>query len=89
MAAAGRSVFATVGTTQFDALTSTLLSDEVLSLLASQSYDRLVLQIGRGAEPQIPASSPVKVEWCVAVLLNRAALLGCLMANSVRSASRS
>ena len=55
--------FATVGTTQFDALIRTLLSDEVLTLLANQGYDRLVLQTGRGAEPVLPETSPLPVEW--------------------------
>ena len=55
--------FATVGTTQFDALTATLLTTEVLASLAAQGYTRLVLQVGRGAEPQVPASPPLAVEW--------------------------
>ena len=58
-----RTIFATVGTTQFDVLTETLVSDDVLQLLASQKYDRLVLQIGRGIAPQVPPSPPLKVEW--------------------------
>ncbi|KOO23495.1 udp-n-acetylglucosamine transferase subunit alg13-like protein [Chrysochromulina tobinii] len=53
-----RIVFATVGTTQFDELTTTLLSDEVLSTLAAQGYTRLVMQLGRGTEPSLPSSPP-------------------------------
>lgn len=58
-----KTCFATVGTTQFDALISSLLSAEVLGLLASQGYTRLLLQIGRGAEPCLPASAPLEIEW--------------------------
>ena len=55
--------FATVGTTQFDGLVETLLSGEVLALLAKHGYTELRLQVGRGTEPKIPASPPLKVEW--------------------------
>jgi len=60
-----RTVFATVGTTQFDALTQALVSTEVTALLARQGYRRLVIQIGRGSEPTLPASPPpaLSVEW--------------------------
>lgn len=63
MAPRRRAVFATVGTTQFDAFVSTLLSAEVLALLASQGYTHLRLQLGRGAEPAVPAAPPLEVEW--------------------------
>ena len=46
--------FATVGTTQFDALTSTLLSRELLETLRRQGYGELLVQYGRGAEPAPP-----------------------------------
>lgn len=61
-----RIVFATVGTTQFDELTTTLLSDEVLSTLAAQGYTRLVMQLGRGTEPSLPSSPPppLQIDWC-------------------------
>ena len=61
----GKSVFATVGTTQFDALTQSLVCTEVTELLARQGYSRLVIQIGRGAEPALPSSPPpaLSVEW--------------------------
>ena len=55
--------FATVGTTQFDALTTTLLSDEVLSALAAQGYTRLIMQLGRGTEPTLPPSPPLEIDW--------------------------
>ena len=59
-----KTCFATVGTTQFDALVSSLLSEEVLGLLAHQGYTRLLLQVGRGAEPRVPACAPLAIEWC-------------------------
>ena len=58
-----RTAFATVGTTQFDELTAALTSAEVLQLLARQGYERLVLQVGRGAEPVMPDSLPLTVDW--------------------------
>ena len=58
-----RVVFATVGTTQFDALIKVLLTDETLALLAGQGYDCLRLQVGRGSEPTMPSQPPLKVEW--------------------------
>lgn len=59
-----RTVFATVGTTQFDALTQALVSVEVIKLLAQQGYTRLLLQIGRGAEPVLSSPAPaLPVEW--------------------------
>lgn len=59
----GGSVFATVGTTLFDSLIATLLTPEVLDTLASLGYRRLVLQVGKGAEPPLPAASPLELEW--------------------------
>jgi beta-1,4-N-acetylglucosaminyltransferase len=58
-----RTVFATVGTTQFDALTRALVSAEVTSLFAQQGYTRLLLQIGRGAEPVLSSPAALAVEW--------------------------
>ena len=55
-------VFATVGTTQFETMVNTLLSAEVLALLAAQGYERLVLQTGRGPEPELPAQPPLAIE---------------------------
>lgn len=63
MAPANKMVFATVGTTQFDTLTTTLLSDEVLATLAAQGYKRLVMQLGRGTEPTVPEAPPLAIEW--------------------------
>eukprot|EP00315_Gephyrocapsa_oceanica_P000752 CAMPEP_0185336004 /NCGR_PEP_ID=MMETSP1363-20130426/88793_1 /TAXON_ID=38817 /ORGANISM="Gephyrocapsa oceanica, Strain RCC1303" /LENGTH=169 /DNA_ID=CAMNT_0027935043 /DNA_START=39 /DNA_END=544 /DNA_ORIENTATION=- len=60
-----RVCFATVGTTQFDALTLALVSHEVTGLLARHGYSCLRLQIGRGAEPVLPSDPPppIPVEW--------------------------
>ena len=44
-ARAGELVFATVGTTQFDGLVQALLAPEALSLLASQGYRCLIIQV--------------------------------------------
>ena len=55
--------FATVGTTQFDALTSTLLSRELLETLRRQGYGELLVQYGRGAEPAPPTQPPLDVGW--------------------------
>mmetsp|Transcript_52628 Transcript_52628/g.138390 ORF Transcript_52628/g.138390 Transcript_52628/m.138390 type:complete len:165 (+) Transcript_52628:57-551(+) len=57
------SVFATVGTTQFDKLIETLLTDDVLGALARHGYHTLRLQVGRGAEPAVPAKAPIHIEW--------------------------
>ena len=61
-----RVCFATVGTTQFDALTLALVSHEVTGLLARHGYSCLRLQIGRGAEPVLPSDPPppIPIEWC-------------------------
>ena len=58
-----KTVFATVGTTQFGALADALLSDAVLAQLVQMGYTRLVLQLGRGPEPNMPASPPLSIEW--------------------------
>ena len=55
--------FATVGTTSFEGLVDRLLSTEILDLLARQGYSRLVMQLGRGPEPTLPASSPIQITW--------------------------
>ena len=55
--------FATVGTTQFDVLIETLLSDQALALLARHGFTHLRLQVGRGTEPTLPSLPPLKVEW--------------------------
>lgn len=48
-----KTVFVTVGTTEFDQLISVISSSEALRVLKSLGYQRLVLQIGRGKfEPE-------------------------------------
>ena len=44
-----KSVFVTVGTTEFDALIRRISSPSILAQLRSRGYRRVVLQIGRGA----------------------------------------
>lgn len=56
-------VFATVGTTEFDGLVQAVLSDDILSLLSSQGYRQLTLQLGRGPEPSIPPAAPLEITW--------------------------
>ena len=56
-------LFGTVGTTAFASLGDVLLSPEVLSELHAQGYRRLLLQLGRGPEPQIPDAAPLAIEW--------------------------
>ena len=46
---ADKSVFVTVGTTEFDALIRRLCSSPILARLRARGFRRLVLQIGRGA----------------------------------------
>ena len=43
-----RTVFVTVGTTEFDALTRRVRSPVILSLLGSRNSQKFVFQIGRG-----------------------------------------
>lgn len=45
-----KSVFVTVGTTEFDTLIQTIIEPAVLNLLLSLNYKKLVLQIGRGQD---------------------------------------
>ncbi|KXZ41565.1 hypothetical protein GPECTOR_390g204 [Gonium pectorale] len=49
MAAAERSVFVTVGTTKFDALVERVDSLELLRILRSKGYSKLVIQKGNGS----------------------------------------
>ena len=56
-------LFAAVGTTQFDGLVASLVAPEMLALMASQGFKRLVLQLGKGPDPAIPKDPPLKVEW--------------------------
>ena len=58
-----RTVFATVGTTQFDALIRTLCSPDVLAALAAAGYTALRLQVGHGAAPPEVVDPPLAFEW--------------------------
>lgn len=60
---AKKTVFATVGTTSFTALVDTLLSADVLAALRAQGYTRLVIQLGRGSEPALPANAPLEISF--------------------------
>lgn len=54
MAKAGaRTVFVTVGTTQFDDLVSEVTKLETVLLLNSQGYSKIVVQFGSGAIPKL------------------------------------
>ena len=55
--------FATVGTTQFEGLVATLLSEQIMQLLAAQGFSKLMIQLGRGPEPVLPKSPPLQIEW--------------------------
>lgn len=45
---AKKSVFITVGTTDFDALISSIDNEEFITFLSSHGFAEIVLQIGRG-----------------------------------------
>ncbi|KAJ8311496.1 LOW QUALITY PROTEIN: hypothetical protein KUTeg_010851 [Tegillarca granosa] len=52
-----KSVFVTVGTTQFDKLIRTVTSPEICKKLKSRGYEKLILQIGKGEV--VPSSSKI------------------------------
>jgi beta-1,4-N-acetylglucosaminyltransferase len=57
-----KTVFVTVGTTEFDQLISVISSPESLRVLRSLGYQRLVLQIGRGKfEPESGVREGIQV----------------------------
>ncbi|KAM9274267.1 UDP-N-acetylglucosamine transferase subunit ALG13-like [Morus bassanus] len=58
-----KSVFVTVGTTSFDDLIATVCSPAALQVLQSRGYEKLVLQVGRGAlKPELCSTSALAVE---------------------------
>uniref|UniRef100_A0A8C5TSI5 UDP-N-acetylglucosamine transferase subunit ALG13 n=1 Tax=Malurus cyaneus samueli TaxID=2593467 RepID=A0A8C5TSI5_9PASS len=57
-----KSVFVTVGTTSFDELIAAARSPPALQALHSRGYQKLVLQVGRGALPQPGSSGALAVE---------------------------
>ncbi|XP_062577630.1 UDP-N-acetylglucosamine transferase subunit ALG13 homolog isoform X2 [Saccostrea cucullata] len=58
----GRSVFITVGTTEFEKLTNAVCSSTVLSTLLNLGYRKVTVQIGRGKEPTIDRVPGIEVE---------------------------
>ncbi|XP_005093619.1 UDP-N-acetylglucosamine transferase subunit ALG13 homolog [Aplysia californica] len=65
----GKTIFVTVGTTQFDSLIKKITSEEALETLAALGYSQLTAQIGRGEyEPSESTSRTnghpaVSVSW--------------------------
>lgn len=58
-----KTVFVTVGTTSFDDLIETITSPETVQALRARGYERLVLQVGRGALLPAADSCPhIKLE---------------------------
>uniref|UniRef100_A0A8C4U080 UDP-N-acetylglucosamine transferase subunit ALG13 n=1 Tax=Falco tinnunculus TaxID=100819 RepID=A0A8C4U080_FALTI len=57
-----KSVFVTVGTTSFDDLIATICSPAALQVLQSRGYEKLVLQVGRGALPPSLSGTALAVE---------------------------
>ncbi|XP_075619559.1 UDP-N-acetylglucosamine transferase subunit ALG13-like [Balearica regulorum gibbericeps] len=58
-----KSVFVTVGTTSFDDLIATICSPAALQVLQNRGYEKLVLQVGRGAlKPALRRSPALAVE---------------------------
>ena len=56
----GRTIFVTVGTTLFDALTEGVSQPEALTWMKKNGYTRLVVQYGKGTEPSFPESCPLE-----------------------------
>lgn len=56
-----KKIFVTVGTTQFDELVTRVLHPDMLEIMEAQGYTHLIIQIGRGPEPQIPTSQRIQI----------------------------
>ncbi|XP_057375948.1 UDP-N-acetylglucosamine transferase subunit ALG13 homolog [Daphnia carinata] len=56
-----KNIFVTVGTTQFDELVTEVLHPDMLEVMESKGYTHLIIQIGRGLEPQIPTSRRIQI----------------------------
>lgn len=52
-----KSIFVTVGTTQFDDLTDSVFSNEFAKASLDLGYESITIQIGRGKEPIIPENA--------------------------------
>ena len=57
-----RKVFVTVGTTRFDDLVATIVSDEVLQVLYDKGFRHLTIQYGNGEEPRKVSYKDMKIE---------------------------
>ncbi|XP_050033583.1 UDP-N-acetylglucosamine transferase subunit ALG13 [Dermacentor andersoni] len=57
-----KTVFVTVGTTSFDELIETVVSPEVLAVLNSQGYTKVLLQVGKGSTPKVEGHVEPSVE---------------------------
>lgn len=58
-----KTVFVTVGTTSFDELIKSIISQEAVEALKSHGYEKLVLQVGRGTIIPCPETCPqIKLE---------------------------
>jgi beta-1,4-N-acetylglucosaminyltransferase len=55
-----RSIFVTVGTTRFDLLIEMVTKPTALEWMKSNGYTDLVIQYGKGSEPAIPKTAPIK-----------------------------
>lgn len=53
-----KTVFVTVGTTSFDELIQSIISQEAVEALKSHGYEKLVLQVGRGTIIPCPETCP-------------------------------
>ena len=60
----GRTIFVTVGTTLFDKLIFAVSSPEFLKWIAEKGYTRLIIQYGKGSEPQLPKDPPIQTIEC-------------------------
>ena len=49
-----RTIFVTVGTTLFEALIDGVTSASALQWMATNGYERLVIQYGKGRKPKLP-----------------------------------
>ncbi|KAI9554473.1 hypothetical protein GHT06_019746 [Daphnia sinensis] len=56
-----KKIFVTVGTTQFDELVTGVLHPDMLEIMEAKGYTHLIIQIGRGPEPQIPTSLRIQI----------------------------
>ncbi|XP_067134587.1 UDP-N-acetylglucosamine transferase subunit ALG13 isoform X2 [Centruroides vittatus] len=59
-----KSIFVTVGTTSFDKLIRRICSLEVLQIIKSHNFTKLVLQVGNGSyEPELEENNDIEISW--------------------------